>query len=215
MTDPTPPTPSALDTIAAKLDRLLTGTSPASGDDDDTPAGRAVPYDRFQRVNARRTEAERGLAALAEEIKAARAGHADEMKKAREGWALEVTRLQSRHAEDLGLADLDDIGRSTVRTAWAAQPEATRPKSALEWWRAVKAAHAAHHADPEKAPAPEVHATVAALLPRPTVTPAVQTRQQPAPRRGAPRQQGASAVDDARGQGRAAMLAAMAKDREG
>lgn len=96
--------------------------------------------------------------------------HAAEVKALKEGFAAEAVQIASRKDAELklyeaGLSDAD--GRGLVLRAYDAAPKATRGETPAAYWQSLVAAHHAHLADPEKAPAPAVSKAMAAYFPPP------------------------------------------------
>lgn len=176
----TPTTEGLLKQIAD----ALRGRKPDDDQDDDQDNGRdrPVPYSRFQDQVRRRKDAESKLAVLAERVADLEKASQKELKKAREDLAAQVAALGQRHQDDLALVDAgltDGLGRDVLRQHVASLPEASRPKSAPEYWRGILTEHAAHLADPEKVKAPTVPRALTPYLPAPAREPEPPAGQRP------------------------------------
>lgn len=176
-----------------------------------------VDYERFFNANQRAKGAVAGLEALEKLhdkfVTDTATAHQAEIKGLNETTAKTVGGLQAKHSEDLIFAGtgVDELGRSVIRTAYQAEPEATRPKSAALWYQVQLGAVKAHKEDPDKNEAPKLHPSIAAIM-----TPAAkegkkeEKRRAPGPGR---RPASGDLVANARGKGRKAMEEAIRKDR--
>lgn len=160
--------PDPADKAEGLLKRIeaLLSRAPA-GDDDDLSAGKAVPYDRFFKVNQRAKAAEDALSAMRAEVQGIRDDHSKAWNDFKTQTAVEVTAVATRYQEDLQLvqAGMDDLGRETLRAHHRRLPEAERAKAPAAWWGGQLEALAAHRADPEKVPAPTLPPALAVYLP--------------------------------------------------
>ena len=202
---------TAFDKITSRI-----GEEPPEG-----AKGKKVDYDRFFDANQRAKGAVTGLGDLKKlhtsTVADLNTKHNNEIKALKETTATTVGQLQAGHAEDLIFsgAGVDAVGRGVIRTAWQAQPEATRPKSSALWYQEQQEAVKAHTEDPDKNKAPEFHPSVAPLFQVSEKvdekdTGSQQRRRAPGPG-GKPRKGTAQAA--ARGKGRLAMAKAIREDR--
>jgi len=167
--DPTPDADGILKKVEAIIGRVKTP-------DDDPPAGRSVPYERFFAANQRAKAAEEALTTLRADVEALQGASKTQLAAAKAEVAAEVAKLGTQHQQDLALVDLglDADGRAEVRRVWSGLPEASRPKSPVDYWQAALGAHKAHAEDPEK-PAPQLPRTLAGYLPQPEREPETGT----------------------------------------
>jgi hypothetical protein len=129
------------DDLIEKIKAALGGRQAAEADDDDEPAGNKVPVDRFRSIVREKNELKRQLADLAAAVEAERKSAAKSIEEVKAAAAKEVATLAAQHQEHLAARDLgfDEDGLVALRTAYQRLPEAGRPKSAIEWWKAVSA----------------------------------------------------------------------------
>lgn len=128
------------DDLIEKIKAAL-GARQTTEDDEDEPAGNKVPVDRFRAVVREKNEIKRQLADLAAAVEAERKTSAKSIEEVKAAAAREVATLAAQHQEHLAARDLgfDEDGLVALRTAYQRLPEQGRPKSAIEWWRAVSA----------------------------------------------------------------------------
>ena len=167
-----------MDGLVAKIRAAIGKSSSAHGEGDDGDEGRgpprSVPYHRFREERDARKALASELGDLGAQVEALRGGYDASLAKLREDTAGEVTGIQARHNEDIGLIGAgfrDPLDRQTLRTAFEAQPKSTRGKNAGEWWDAQTVAHAAHIADPETIAAPSIPRPLTPYLPAPEAAP--------------------------------------------
>jgi len=187
------------ETLAARVSRAVSSalSRQSDGDDGDDYTGRGrVPYDRFRQAIDARNQAREELAELSRQVETLQAAYQNKMEALKSETASHVAGIAQRHQEDLQLVTSgirDDLGRVAVRQAWESQPEDARGESPAAWWTQLVEQHAAHQADPDKAPAVEVPRVLLGYLPD---TPIAEPKPQP-PRvdQGARRRQPANLTD--------------------
>lgn len=175
------------DDTDAMMERLARALASATGrrrdddDDDDEPRSGRVPYDRFAAKAREAKQAREEVAEIQRQFEAATAAMKAQVEALKAQAAEQVQQIARQHQEDLALTEhgiKDPLGRTALRQAWESRPAAERGKSAAEWWAQTMAARAAHEADPEKTPAPEIPRVLQGYLPPPATAPA------PAPKAG-------------------------------
>ncbi len=137
-----------------------------------------VPRYRLNEEKRRNEALTAQLAEIGTHVSSLTDGYKSSLTKLQADTAEQVTGIQSRHNEDIGLIGAgfkDPIDRQTLRTAFEAQPKATRGKDAGEWWQMQAAAHAAHLKDPKNVAAPSIPKPLTPYMPVPETK--TETRQ--------------------------------------
>lgn len=164
--------PKTLEELTADLDEIRSSMrqTPRRDDDDDEPAPRGKGAEaRIATLTAQRNQAEDALKRALANIDGLKAAHKTQLDEVKASAATQVGQAVARAREDLDLHRLgvaDEDGVEAVRSAWSRLPEASRPKTAKEWWAAQVESHKAHLADPEKVKAPEISRLLQVYLPR-------------------------------------------------
>lgn len=175
------------DSLLGKLSALLGGGRQQTTDDLDDGDGdgrRPVPYSRFQQVAAERRQLRQSLEQVGPQIEALKAQHKAELEGVKRQLADHAAQAELRRQEDVGFAraGLDEEGIETIRNAWRRQPEASRGKTAAEWWGQQVQLHKEAAGDSKKE-GPKLHPTVAVLLPKvESQQPTARGQQQPTAR---------------------------------
>jgi hypothetical protein len=167
-----PPAQGTVESLVSKLDQLLgrqpqgSGGDPDDGDDDGAPPQK-VPYAKLQKAIERRRAAEQGLTDVKKLVEGLQQRHETEKAEIKKQLADYAAQAELRRQEDVGFAKLglDDDSIEVIRAAWKRQPEDKRGKTATAWWGEQIKLHEEHTAD-EKKPAPQLHPSVAVLLPK-------------------------------------------------
>jgi hypothetical protein len=197
-----------VETIWAKVQELLTRKPPET-----VPEGKSIPYERFHELNQENKALREAASAwdTARKAEIARVVAEREAAHVKEKEALIAERAEAIVFARRGV---DDLGQTLIRRAFETTPADKRgpAKAAAEWWEAQVAAVEAHRKD-DKVPAPDLHPTLAALIP---AAPAPVAPQRPGPRgpaapppgekRGPP-----ADMESLRGKGRTAVLEALGR----
>jgi hypothetical protein len=151
-------------TLAERVSRAVASalSRNTGADYDDEPGGRAVPYDRFRSVVEQRNQVREELTELGRQLETLQEAYDNQLDKLKSDTAAQVAGLAQQHQED-GIRD--SLGRSAVRQAWEAQPEAARGKSPAQWWQQQLEAMNAHRTNPDEAPAVEIPRILQGYLP--------------------------------------------------
>ena len=184
-------------TLAERVQRAVASAlSRNQGNDyDDKPSGRSVPYDRFRSVVEQRNQTREEIAELGRQLETLQEAYENQLDKLKTDTASQVAGLAQQHQEDLLLNEAgirDSLGRSAVRQAWEAQPEAARGKSPAQWWQKQLEALGAHRANPDEAPAVEIPRILQGYVPE---APQAPKSTPPQVDRGAARKSNTSAND--------------------
>jgi hypothetical protein len=184
-------------TLAERVSRAVASAlSRNQGNDyDDEPSGRSVPYDRFRSVVEQRNQTREEIAELGRQLETLQEAYDNQLDKLKSDTAAQVAGLAQQHQEDLLLNDAgirDSLGRSAVRQAWEAQPEAARGKSPAQWWQQQLEGLSAHRSNPDEAPAVEIPRILQGYVPE---VPQAPKSTPPQVDRGAARKSNTSAND--------------------
>ena len=184
-------------TLAERVQRAVASAlSRNQGNDyDDEPSGRSVPYDRFRSVVEQRNQTREEMAELGRQLETLQEAYENQLDKLKTDTAAQVAGLAQQHQEDLLLNEAgirDSLGRSAVRQAWEAQPEAARGKSPAQWWQKQLEGLGAHRANPDEAPAVEIPRILQGYVPE---APQAPKSTPPQVDRGAARKSNTSATD--------------------
>ncbi len=185
-------------TLAERVSRAVASAlSRNTGSDyDDEPSGRSVPYDRFRSVVEQRNQVREELTELGRQLETLQEAYDNQLDKLKADTAAQVAGLAQQHQEDLLLNEAgirDSLGRSAVRQAWEAQPEAARGKSPAQWWQQQLEAMNAHRANPDEVPAVEIPRILQGYLPEAPAAP--KSSSPPQVDRGAARKSNSSVND--------------------
>jgi hypothetical protein len=161
-----------VESLASKLAAALGRKRPAVSEEDDDGRGppRTVPYHRFKAELEARKALQAEVVSIKGMVEDLQKGHATQLEEVKAAAAEGVTKIQARHAEDMGLMEAgfrSSTDRQALRMVWDGLPKSERGKSPGEWWGTVVEAHKAHQADPEKAAAPKVATPLTPYLPAP------------------------------------------------
>lgn len=184
-------------TLAERVSRAVASalSRNQSADYDDEPSGRSVPYDRFRSVVEQRNQSREELAELGRQLETLQEAYDNQLDKLKADTAAQVAGLAQQHQEDLLLNDAgirDSLGRSAVRQAWEAQPEAARGKSPAQWWQQQLEGLNAHRANPDEAPPVDIPRILQGYIPE---VPQAPKSAPPQVDRGAARKSNTSAND--------------------
>ncbi len=184
-------------TLAERVQRAVASalSRNQSGEYDDEPTGRNIPYDRFRSVVDQRNQAREELTELGRQLETLQQAYDDQLDKLKTDTAAQVAGLAPQHQEALLLNDAgirDNLGRSAVRQAWEAQPEDNRGKSPAQWWQQQLKGLEAHRSNPDEAPAVAIPRILKGYPPS---VPEQTSSQPPQVDRGASRKQNTSVAD--------------------
>ena len=141
-TKTTPKKPSEILQALTEIREQLRRKPRRRDDDDEAPRDRHSMQARLAEVTRQRNEAEERLERALSAAEELRGAHDAELSEVRESAARDVAAVATRHQEHdslRGLAkDLDDAGLRVIRAEFDALPEASRPKTVVDWFKTLK-----------------------------------------------------------------------------